>query len=144
VKTDVGEFADWSPAAGTKLVENLQPLDLKWWARKGDWRAFVASSSHRLKPGGKGRELIRFIPAHSYIGKDKLPEQYRVVMSEIPVGKGRLWICDFDFAASAGVDPVARIMQENVYRAAADPESTKNLPKVPTHDELLKGASSNN
>jgi hypothetical protein len=139
VKTDVGEFADWSPAAGTKLVENLEPLDLKWWARGSDWRAFVASSSHRLKPGGKARELIRFIPAHSYIPKERVPEQYRVVMSEIPVGKGRLWICDFDFAASAGVDPVARIMQENVYRAAADPESTKTLPTVPSHEEHLKG-----
>jgi len=139
VKNDVCEFADWSPAAGTKLVENLQPLDLKWWARKGDWRAFVASSSHRLKPGGAARELIRYIPAHSYIGKDKVPEQYRVLMSEIPIGKGRLWICDFDLAASAEVDPVARIFQENLYRAAADPESTKSLPKVPSHEELLKG-----
>jgi len=140
-KTDVAEFADLTPVAGTKLAENLQPLDLKWWARKGDWRAFVASSSHRLKPGSKARELIRFIPAHGYIGKDKLPEQYRVLMSEIPLGKGRLWICDLDFSASAGVDPVARIMQENVYRAASDPESTKSLPKVPSHEELLKGVS---
>jgi hypothetical protein len=139
VKTDVGEFADWSPAAGTKLVENLQPLDLKWWARTNDWRAFVASSSHRLKPGGKARELVRFIPAHSYIAKDKVPEQYRVLLSEIAIGKGRLWICDFDFAASAEVDPVARIFQDNLYRAAADPESTKSLPKMPSHEELLKG-----
>ena len=92
-----------------------------------------------MKPGGKARELIRFIPAHSYIAKDKVPEQYRVLMSEIPIGKGRLWICDFDLAASAEVDPVARIFQENLYRAAADPESTKSLPKVPSHEELLKG-----
>jgi hypothetical protein len=141
VKTDVGQFADWSPAAGTKLVENLQPLDLKWWARKNDWRAFVASSSHRLKPGGLAKELIRFIPAHSYISKERVPEQYRVLMSEIPIGKGRLWICDFDFAASAEVDPIARVFQDNLYRAAADPESTKSLPKVPSHEELLKGGS---
>jgi hypothetical protein len=139
VKSDVCEFADWSPAAGTKLVENLQPLDLKWWARKGDWRAFVASSSHRLKPGGSARELVRYIPAHSYIGKDRIPEQYRVLMSEIPIGKGRLWMCDFDLAASAELDPVARIFQDNLFRAAADPQSTKALPKVPTHEELLKG-----
>src|SRR4029453_19047203 len=64
VKSDIGEFADFAPIAGRRLVQNLQPLDLKWWARKGDWRAFVASSSHRLKPGGQARELIRFIPAH--------------------------------------------------------------------------------
>ena len=143
-KTDVAEFADFSPAAGTKLVENLQPLDLKWWARKGDWRAFIASSSHRLKPGGKARELIRFIPAHSYIAQERVPEQYRVLMSELPIGKGRLWICDFDFSASADVDPVARIFQDNVYRAAADPDSAKTLPKVPSHEELLKGAAAAN
>jgi hypothetical protein len=138
-KADVGEFADFSPCAGTKLVENLQPLDLKWWARKGDWRAFAANASHRLKPGGAARELIRFIPSHSYIPKEKVPEQYRVVMCEIPIGKGRLWICDFDLAASAEVEPIARIFADNLYRAAADPESTKNLPIVPPHEELLKG-----
>jgi hypothetical protein len=36
------------------------------------------------------------------------------------------------------VDPVARMFQENLYRAASDPESTKNLPKVPSHEELLR------
>jgi hypothetical protein len=61
------------------------------------------------------------------------------VLSEIPIGKGRLWICDFDFAASAEVDPIARMFQENLYRAAADPESTKSLPKALSHEELLKG-----
>jgi hypothetical protein len=140
VKTDVGEFSDFAPCAGTKLAEGLQPLDLKWWARKGDWRAFVAPSSHRLKPGGKARELIRFIPAHSYIPAERVPEQYRVVMSEIPLGQGRLWICDLGLADSIDVDPVARIFADSLYRAAADPESTKNLPKVPSHEELLRGA----
>jgi hypothetical protein len=72
-KTEVAEFADFSPAAGTKLVENLQPLDLKWWARKNDWRAFVANSSHRSKPEARQRHSCGFIPAHSYIGKDKVP-----------------------------------------------------------------------
>jgi hypothetical protein len=139
VKNDVAEYGDFAPAGGTLAALNLQLLDLKWWARKGDWRAFIATSSHRLKPGGAARELIRFIPAHSYIGKEKLAEQYRALMSEIPIGKGRLWICDLDFAASADVDPIARIMQDNVYRAAADPESTRTLPKVPSHEELLKG-----
>jgi hypothetical protein len=138
-KDDVGEFVDWSPAAGTRLVEDLQPLDLKWWGRKNDWRAFVASSSHRLKPGGAARELFRYIPSHSYISADKLPEQYRCVLSEIPLGNGRLWICDLDFAASAEVDPVARIVQDNLFTAAADPESTRTLPKVPPHEQLLKG-----
>jgi hypothetical protein len=139
VRTSIGEFADWMPVRGTKLAENLEPLDLKWWARKGDSRVFIANTSHRLKPGGKGRELIRFIPPHAYISEDKVPEQYRVVMSEIPVGKGRLWICDLDLDASVDVDPVARIFAENLYRAAADPESTRNLPRVPTHEEMLKG-----
>ena len=68
-----------------------------------------------------------------------VPEQYRVVMSEIPLGRGRLWICDLDFAASADVDPAARIVADNIYRAAADPDSTKNLQPVPPHEVLLKG-----
>jgi beta-galactosidase len=138
-KPDFAEFADWYPARGTKLVEGLQPMDIKWWARKKDWRAYVAGTSHRLKPGGKARELLRFIPSHSYIAAEKVPEQYRVVMSEIPLGRGRLWICDLDFAASADFDPAARIVADNIYRAAADPESTKNLQPVPPHEVLLKG-----
>ena len=83
--------------------------------------------------------MVRYIPAHSYIGKDRIPEQYRVLMSEIPIGKGRLWICDFDLAASAEIDPVARLFQDNLYRAAADPVSTRSFSKVPVHEELLKG-----
>ncbi len=136
---DIGEFADWYPARGTKLVEGLEPMDLKWWARKGDWRAFVTSSSHRLKSGGKGRELVRFIPAHGYIAEEKVPDQYRAVMSEIAVGKGRVWICDLDLDKCADVDPAARLFQENLYRAASDPESTKELKGVPSHEEFLKG-----
>jgi hypothetical protein len=136
---DVAEFADWFPAAGTPLVENLQPMDLKWWARKNDARAFVATTTHRLQPGGRARELIRFIPAHSYIAKEKVPEQYRCVLSEIPLGKGRLWICDLDLAASQTIDPAARLFADNLFRAAADPDSTKNLKPMPTHEQLLNG-----
>jgi hypothetical protein len=138
-RSDTGEFADLAPCAGTKLAENLQPLDLKWWARKGDWRAFAVNGSQRLKPGGKARELIRFIPPHGYISQEKVPEQYRVAMCEIPMGKGRVWICGLDLAASSEVDPVARIFADNLYRAAADPHSTDKLPTVPTHEQLLKG-----
>jgi len=43
---DIAEFADWVPARGTILTKNLGPMDIKWWARKGDERAFIASSSH--------------------------------------------------------------------------------------------------
>lgn len=138
-KPDFGEFADWYPARGTKLAAGLEPMDIKWWARKNDWRAYVAGTSHRLKPGGKGRELFRFIPAHGYISAERVPEQYRTVLSEIPLGNGRLWICDLDFAASADIDPAARIVRDNLYRAAADPDSTKNLQPVPPHEVLLKG-----
>jgi hypothetical protein len=115
VRTATAEFADWTPARGTKLAENLEPMDLKWWARKNDDRAFIASSSHRLKPTGKARELIRYIPPHSYISVEKIPDQYRVLMSEIPIGKGRLWICDLDLDASVDIDPVARIFADNLY-----------------------------
>ncbi len=138
-KPDFAEFADWYPARGTKLAENLKPMDIKWWARENDWRAYVAGTSHRLKPGGKARELFRFIPSHGYISAEKVADQYRTVLSEIPLGKGRLWICDLDLAASADLDPAARLVQDNLYRAAADPESTKNLQPVPPHEVLLKG-----
>jgi len=60
-------------------------------------------------------------------------------VSEIPLGKGRLWICDLDIEASSDVDPAARIFADNLYKAAADPDSTKDLKPVPSHEELLKG-----
>lgn len=136
-RADLAEFADGSPCAGTKLAEDLRPMDLKWWARKGDARAFVAATSHRLKAGGRARELVRYIPAHAYIPRERVPEQYRCVLSEIPLGKGRLWICDLDLAASADVDPAAALFRDNLLRAAADPLSTRTLPTVPTHEALL-------
>ncbi len=140
VKASVGEFADWAPCRGTTLAKDLEPLDLKWWSHYSDDRAFVAKQSHRLKPGGKARELIRYIPAHGYIADDKVPEQYRCVMSEIPIGKGRLWICDLDVQDCSAVDPAAKQFELNLLAAAADPDSTRNLPAVPTHDQLLKGS----
>ena len=134
-----GEFADWTPASGTKLVENLEPMDLKWWARKDDWRAMVASESHKLNPKGRGRELIRFVPAHGYIALDKVEDFMQTVLFEIPVGKGRIWVCDLDLEESVAVDPAARIFAENLSNAAGDPNSTRNLIKMPTHEELLAG-----
>ncbi|MGI8495861.1 MAG: glycoside hydrolase family 2 protein [Pyrinomonadaceae bacterium] len=139
VKNVNGEFADWSPAAGTKLAENLAPMDLKWWARENDWRVMVASSAHRLNPNGKGRELVRFIPAHGYIPAEKIPEQYMTVLFEITVGKGRVWVCDLDLEESISIDPAARILAENLLSAAADANSTKSLIKMPTHEDLLAG-----
>jgi hypothetical protein len=139
VKQNVGEFADWTPVHATKLAENLQPMDVKWWARKDDSRAFVSSSDHRLKPNGSGRVLLQFIPAHSYIAANRVPEQYRSVLSEIRLGKGRVWICGLDLEASVNVDPAAAMFAENLFRAAADPNSTDHLPPMPTHEQLLAG-----
>jgi hypothetical protein len=139
VKPSIGEYADWAPVAGTALAKDLQPMDLKWWAHYSDARAFVAKQSHRLKPGGKARELIRYIPAHGYIAEDKVKEQYRCVMSEIPIGKGRLWICDLDLQDCSSVDPAAKLFEQNLLAAAGDPESTKKLPTIGSHEELLKG-----
>lgn len=140
VKEGKGEFADWLPAQGTRLAKDLAPMDIKWWGKKSDSEgAYISKQSHRLKPGGKARELIRFIPAHGYISEDKVPEQYRSVMSEIPIGKGRLWIVDLDVQDSGGVDPAADLFIRNLADAAADPESTKNLKPVPSHQEFLKG-----
>ncbi|HEY0462364.1 MAG TPA: glycoside hydrolase family 2 TIM barrel-domain containing protein [Pyrinomonadaceae bacterium] len=139
VKTVNGEFADWTPASGTRLVENLQPMDLKWWARAGDWRVMVASESHKLNSKGAARELIRFIPSHGYIALDRVEDFMQTVLFEIPVGKGRLWVCDLDLEESVSVDPAARIFAENLLTAAADPDSTRNLIKMPTHEEMLAG-----
>jgi hypothetical protein len=136
-KPGEAEFADWSPIAGTQLAENLQPMDLKWWARTNDSRLFIASQSHRLKPNGRARELLRYISPHSYISAEKLPEQYRTVLFEIPLGKGRLWICDLDLFQCLSTDPAARLFADNLFRAAADPASTANLPKVLSHEQLL-------
>jgi hypothetical protein len=136
-KPGEAEFADWSRIAGTKLAENLQPMDLKWWARTNDTRLFIASQSHRLKPTGRARELLRYIPPHSYISADRIPEQYRTVLFEIPLGKGRLWICDLDLFECLATDPAARLFADDLFRAAADPSSTGNLPQLLTHEQLL-------
>ena len=138
VRNAPGEYADFSPCAGTMLAEGLQPMDLKWWGRKDDWRVFVANTSHRLKAGSSARELIRYIPPHGYIPADKVKEQYRAVLFEIPLGKGRLWVCDLDLEASVSVDPLAQLFARNLLRAAVDPESTEKLPQVPSHEELSK------
>jgi hypothetical protein len=113
-RTVTGEFADWSPSAGTPLAAGLQPMDLKWWGRRDDWRVFVASGAHRLKPGGRARELVRFVPAHSYIPAEKKPDMYYAVVFEIPLGKGRLLVCDLDLLESAPVDPAARLFARNL------------------------------
>jgi hypothetical protein len=134
-----GEYADWTPATGTKLARNLEVNDLKWWARNGDWRVMIASEAHRLNPNGKGRELIRFIPSHGYIALERVPEFMMTTLFEIPVGKGRVWVCDFDLEESVSVDATARIFAENLLNAAADANSTKNLIKMPTHEEMLAG-----
>ncbi|MCA1602091.1 MAG: hypothetical protein LC776_10770, partial [Acidobacteria bacterium] len=137
VKNVAGEYADYAPSAGTKLTEGLRAMDIKWWGRKDDWRVFVASSAHRLKSNGTARELIRFIPAHGYIPAERVPEQYLTVLFEIPVGIGRVWVCDLDMEESVAVDPAARSLMLNLLRAAADSSSTKNLPVVPSHQESL-------
>lgn len=134
-----GEYADWSPAIGTKLAQNLETNDLKWWTRSNDWRAMVASEAHRLKPDGKARELVRFIPSHGYIALDRVPEYMLTTLFEIPVGKGRVWVCDFDLEESVALDPAAKIFAENLLNAANDPNSTKNLIVMPTHEEMLAG-----
>jgi len=99
----------------------------------------VASSAHRLNPTGTAREIIRFIPAHGYISTEKIPEQFMTVLFEIAVGKGRIWVCDLDLEESISIDPTARIFADNLLTAAADANSTKNLIKMPTHEELLAG-----
>ncbi len=139
VRNVTGEYADYAPSAGTKLTVGLRAMDLKWWGRKDDWRVFVASSAHRLKPNGAARELIRFIPAHGYISAERVPEQYMSALFEIPVGLGRVWVCDLDLEESVAVDPAARLLAMSLLRAAADPSSTKNLPVVPSHQESLAG-----
>ncbi|MEO6237626.1 MAG: sugar-binding domain-containing protein [Vicinamibacterales bacterium] len=134
-----GEYADFAPSAGTAITVGLRPMDIKWWGRTDDWRVFVASSAHRLKAGGAARELIRFIPAHGYIPAERVPEQYLAALFEIPVGRGRVWVCNLDLEASVAVDPAARLLAINLLRAAADGSSTKSLPVVPSHEERLAG-----
>jgi len=138
-KKIVGEYADFSPVAGTPLAGGLQLTDLKWWGRTNDWRTFVASQAQRLRTNGPARELIRYIPSHGYMALDKLPEQHWTVLWELRLGRGRLWICDLDLEECAGVDPAAKLFAVNLFRAAADPASTSSLPRVPSHEELLKG-----
>jgi hypothetical protein len=61
------------------------------------------------------------------------------VLFEIPVGRGRVWVCDLDLEESVAVDPAARLLAINLLRAAADGSSTTSLPRVPSHQERLSG-----
>lgn len=137
-KKMTGEYADFFPIAGTPLARGLEKMDLKWWARRDDWRTFVASEAQRLRPNGAARELIRYIPPHGYITPEKLPDQYWAVLSEIRLGQGRLWVCDLDLDRCVGIDPAADLFARNLFQAAADPASTSHLPPTPTHEELMK------
>jgi hypothetical protein len=96
-----------------------------------------------LNAKGNARELLRYVPPHSYISADKVPEQIRTVLFEIPIGKGRLWVCDLALDSAVPIDPAARLFAENLYRAAADPDSTKNLKPMPSHEELCNGSTTN-
>jgi hypothetical protein len=138
-KKEVCEFVDWSPARGTMLANALEPMDLRWWGRMKDERVFVGSGSFRLKPGGRARELFRYIPPHGYIPEEQLPWQVRSALFEIPHGKGRVWVCTLDLETCVGADPVADIVAANILRAAADPDSTKHLKPMPSHEQMLKG-----
>ncbi|MEO6050883.1 MAG: glycoside hydrolase family 2 TIM barrel-domain containing protein [Pyrinomonadaceae bacterium] len=116
VKNVTGEYGDLSPSAGTPLTDGLQPMDIKWWGRKNDWRVFVASSAHRLKAGGAARVKISFIPSHGYIAPERVPEQLMAVFFEIPMGKGRVWICDLDFEETISTDPAAQLLLFNILK----------------------------
>ena len=113
-------------------------MDIKWWARKDDWRAFISSQSHRLNSSGKARSLLNYIPSHGYIPADKVPDQFRTVLFEIRVGQGRIWLCDLDLDTCAAVDPAAKIFQRNLYAAARNPHSTDSLPPLATHKQLVE------
>ncbi len=119
-----GEFAEALPDALKTLGFHG---GLKWWGRKNDWRVFVASGAHRLKKGGQARELVRFIPPHSYIAPERVPEQYLSVLFDIPVGKGVVRVCDLDLDASVPVDPDARRVAAAI--AAAGLRSTAASPQ---------------
>ena len=109
-----GEYADWSPCAGTPLAQGLQKMDLKWWGRKDDWRVFVASGAHRLRKGGNARELVRLVPAHAYVPPETVADLSMTVLFEVPLGKGKVWVCDLDLDAAMAVDPAARLFAANL------------------------------
>ncbi|HET8655366.1 MAG TPA: glycoside hydrolase family 2 TIM barrel-domain containing protein, partial [Longimicrobiaceae bacterium] len=138
-RPDVGEYADPVPVAGTKLTEHLEAMDLKWWGRKDDERAFVAGEHYLLADGARARELIRFIPSHGYISEEKVPGMFRTVLCELRLGRGRLWVCGLDLEASVSVDPAAALFARNLLRAAADPRSTDHLPEVPSLEQMMAG-----
>jgi len=129
VRNVTGEYADHAPSANTKLTDGLKAMDIKWWGRKNDWRVFVAGSAHRLKKGGAARELIRFIPSHGYISAERVPEQLMTVLFEIPLGKGRVWVCDLDLEESVAVDPAAQLLTLNLLRTAANSSLVDNSKK---------------
>ncbi len=135
----VAEFADFTPLRTTPLGRGLAPMDLKWWGRTDDARMFVASQSHRLRPDGPAREMVRYIPPHGYLAAERLPEQYRTVLFELLIGAGRIWVCDLDCEETVGVDPAARRFAGNLLRAAAAPDALRGLTPFPSHEQSLRG-----
>lgn len=138
VQETIGEYADPWPTAGTPLGEDLEPMDLKWWGRRGEDAAYVAATHHRLTLGSEARTLVRFVPSHGYVREEVVPGLLRSVLSEIPLGKGRLWVCDLDFEASVGVDPAADLFARNLFAGAGDPRSTERLAAPPAYERLLE------
>ena len=89
----------------------------------------------RTKPDGRQDRGVRETRATDRA--ERL--QYLTVLFEIPLGRGRLRVCDLDLEESVEVDPAARLLAINLLHAAADSSSTKTLPGVPSHQERLKG-----
>ena len=100
---------------------------------------FVASQSHRLRPDGPAREMVRYIPPHGYLAAERLPEQYRTVLFELLIGAGRIWVCDLDCEETVGVDPAARRFAGNLLRAAAAPDALRGLTPFPSDEQSLRG-----
>jgi len=118
VETVTGEFADLGPSLGGPLADGLELTDLKWWGRSGDERVFVVNRAYQLKPGPGRRVLVRFIPAHGYLSKEKVSDLGMAALFEITIGRGRVWVCGLDLERSVEVDPAARRFALNLIRAA--------------------------
>jgi hypothetical protein len=114
-----GEFADVEPG---KLLDGLDPMDIRWWNAEPNGLVRVCSSAYQFVPSVQTPEIHRWathLQPHSYIKKQDMIKLISWPLFEAKVGKGRLMVSSFLLAE----DPLAKKFYCNLINSLAAPET---------------------